>query len=58
MLECSTRKAKKYLGDVKLLKSSRKDKKYMIQTPDDGKVVVHFGASQYFDHILFILLKV
>lgn len=42
------RKAKKYLGkNTELFLSSRKDKKYMVITPDDK--LVHFGAIGYED---------
>ena len=42
------RKAKKYLGkNAQLFLSSRKDKKYMVITPDDK--LVHFGAIGYED---------
>lgn len=43
------RKARQYLGKtVKISLSSKRDKKYMIQTPD-GKMV-HFGAMGYEDY--------
>lgn len=42
------RKAKKYLGkNAQLFLSSRKNKKYMVITPDDK--LVHFGAIGYED---------
>lgn len=42
------KKAKKYLGnDVKIYRSSRKDKKYMVIN-SDGKLV-HFGQIGYSD---------
>jgi hypothetical protein len=42
------KKAKNYLGsDAKIRRSSRKDKKFMIENPK-GKMV-HFGAKGYDD---------
>ena len=42
------RRAKKYLGKtVKISLSTKKDKKYMITTPDDK--IVHFGQMGYED---------
>lgn len=42
------RKAREYLGDdVKLYRSTRKDKKYMIE--HNGKLI-HFGAMGYEDY--------
>lgn len=42
------RKAKKYLGkNTELFLSTRKDKKYMVQSPDNK--FVHFGAMGYSD---------
>lgn len=42
------RKAKKYLGkNTELLLSTRKNKKYMIQSPDNK--FIHFGAMGYPD---------
>ena len=42
------RRAKKYLGKtVKISLSTKKDKKYMVTTPDDK--IVHFGQMGYED---------
>lgn len=41
--------ARAYLGkDVKLTPSSRKDKKWMIESPSGRKI--HFGSSAYQDY--------
>jgi hypothetical protein len=47
-------RAKFYFGeDVKLLKSTRKTKKYMIYNPITNKFV-HFGAMGYLDYTKYI----
>jgi hypothetical protein len=44
-----SKKAKKYLGkDIKVYRSTRKDKKYMILNPDTNKLV-HFGQMGFED---------
>ena len=44
------RKAAQYLGkDVKILLSTKKDKKYMVQVPHTHKFV-HFGQMGYEDY--------
>ena len=49
-------RAKFYFGeDVKLLKSTRKNKKYMIYNPITNKFV-HFGAMGYLDHTKYLQL--
>ena len=49
-------RAKFYFGeDVKLLKSTRKTKKYMIYNPITNKFV-HFGAMGYLDYTKYVQL--
>lgn len=40
--------AKKYLGNISIEPSTRKDKKYMLINPETNKVV-HFGQMGYED---------
>tara|TARA_R110002126_G_scaffold291537_1_gene453499 strand:- start:10914 stop:11204 length:291 start_codon:yes stop_codon:yes gene_type:complete len=49
-IKVATKRAKEYLGkDVKLYRSTRKDKKYMVYPPDSN-TPVHFGQMGYEDY--------
>jgi hypothetical protein len=45
--EKAQRNLNRYLGNIQLLKSTRKNKKYMVQTPNG--TYTHFGDSRYDD---------